>query len=322
MSAPTTRPERRPAADPAPDLTLDDRMQALEAAADQGLLAPSAHDAQPWVLVLHRDRLDLRADRRRQLRTLDAEGREVTQSVGAALLNVRVALAAGGWDTEVDRLPRLDDPDLLAVVRPLPGPADPDLVRLAPAVRERRTDRRPFRTEPVAADLVRQLTALAAAEDVDLVPVLTADSRRLVARLTEQAGAQLDTTPGLRADVRRWDPRGSRAVGAADAPFVLLATRTDDPLAWLRSGEALERLLLELTRLGWAAGPVSQAIEVPAARHDLRAALCWDRHPQVLIRFGHVEDLPDTPRRDRAEVLRRGREPGDGHVSPDDGTAR
>jgi nitroreductase len=310
------------ARDPASDLALDERMRALEEAADEGLLAPSAHDTQPWLLVLHRDRLDLRADRTRQLLTLDPSGRTLTQSIGAALLNVRVALAARGWATSVERLPRPDDPDLLAVVRPLADPPPEELARLATAVHERRTDRRRFAPGVVAADLVQHLTEVAAAEDVELLPVLSDESRRLVAELTAQAATQLDTSPALRADLQRWDPRTTPAPErrVSDQPFLLIATRTDDPLAWLRSGEALERLLLELTRLGWAAGPVSQPIEVPATRHDLCVALTWDRHPQMLIRFGHVEPMPDTPRRDRAEVLRDGdREVRAADVQPDPG---
>jgi nitroreductase len=104
-----------------PHLEMDQRMQDLEGAADPALLAPSVHGSQPWTIVLHRDRLELRADRTRQLGTLDPSGRELLQSLGAALFNVRAALAARGWAVEVDRLPQPDDPDLAAAVRPVPG---------------------------------------------------------------------------------------------------------------------------------------------------------------------------------------------------------
>src|SRR5687767_13131686 len=98
--------------------------RALEAAAAQAVLAPSVHNTQPWRLVLHPTLLEIRADRSRQLTTVDPLGRELVQSVGAALFNARVALAAAGCAAEVDRLPRPEDPDLLAIVRPTEG--DPD----------------------------------------------------------------------------------------------------------------------------------------------------------------------------------------------------
>src|SRR5437763_828655 len=137
----TTHPTAPPA--------LDERMRALEDCADAAMLAPSVHASQPWTIVLHRDRLELRADRARQLP---------------------------------------------------------------------------------------------------------------------------DQDPACAADRARWRPAGDPSgvdrftvddETGADRTFVLLATPRDDPPAWLRAGEALERVLLELHRLGWAASPMSQALEVP-----------------------------------------------------------
>jgi hypothetical protein len=62
-------------------------------------------------------------------------------------------------------------------------------------------------------------------------------------------------------------------------------------------------LLLELDRLGWVAEAVSQAIEVPLARTQLRAALTWSAHPQMLLRICHAATAPRPPRRSRDAVL-------------------
>src|SRR3954464_13438870 len=134
----------QPVGGPAPDLVVDERMQALEDAADAAMLAPSVHGSQPWTIVLHRDRLEIHADRSRQLTSLDPSGRELVQSLGAALFNVRVALAARGWAVRTDRFPRADDPDLAAVARPVPGTPDARLTRMADGVRRRRTHRAGF----------------------------------------------------------------------------------------------------------------------------------------------------------------------------------
>ena len=42
-------------------------------------------------------------------------------------------------------------------------------------------------------------------------------------------------------------------------------------MAWLRTGEALKRMLLEITRLGLVASPLTQVVEVPMGRAALRA---------------------------------------------------
>ena len=313
---------------------------ALERAADLAVLAPSVHNTQPWLLELHPDRLAVRADRSRQLTTMDPTGRELAQSIGAALFNVRVALAAEGWDADVERLPDPDDPDLLAVVRPVAGPPDTGLAALAPAIPHRRTNRRAFTGAEVPDDVLRGLVAAAADEGALLVPVLREAHRRLVARLTQQADRLQNAEPAYRAELREWttrrpedgdgvpaaavphvdghqhddlplrdfDTTGAGALPAetssgVDRTIVLLASRSDDPLSWLHVGEAMQRVLLELTVLGWAASPFTQPIEVPLTRTQLRAALTWDAHPQLLLRVGRADPTPPTPRRRREEVV-------------------
>ncbi|WP_409332739.1 Acg family FMN-binding oxidoreductase [Trujillonella humicola] len=316
------------------------RTDALEEAADLARLAPSVHNTQPGRLALRDDRLELHADRTRQLVTLDPAGRALAQSVGAALFNARVALAAAGWAAAVVRLPDPADPDLLAVVRPVEGAPDPALAALAGAVRERHTNRRAFSGEEVPDELVRVLSRAVAAEGAELVPVRSEPHRQLVARLTQQADAVQNADPAYRAELRRWttrtpgegdgvpaavvphvdgrqhddlplrdfDSAGSGALPAETRStgrqtIVLLASHRDDQHAWVRAGEALERLLLELTRAGWVAGPLTQAVEVPLTRTQLRLALTWDAHPQNLLRIGRAAPTAATPRRPRGNVV-------------------
>jgi hypothetical protein len=323
-----TRPPQESAAD------------ALSAAVDRAILAPSLHNSQPWLFAVHADRLEVRADPTRHLTSIDPSGRELVQSVGAALLNARVTLAARGWAVDVQRCPLTDDPDLLAVLRLVDGPPDPGLAALDPVVPRRRTNRRTFDgTVPTDAEL-RSFTATAAAEGAVLVPVLTGEHHRLVARLTQEADAQQRADPAYRAELARWtdrapaaqdgivaaavphvdgsatddvpmrdfDTRGDGALPpssgvGAERTLLVLATRTDDTEAWLRSGEALQRVLLEMTRAGWAASPITQAVEVPLARIELRAGLTWNAWPQTVLRVGHAGPTGATPRRQRADVV-------------------
>jgi nitroreductase len=312
----------------------------LHRAADYAVLAPSVHNTQPWRLDVHPDRLEIRADRSRQLTVMDPTGRELTHSVGAALFNARVALAAHGWGADVERLPIPGDPDLVAVVRPSPMPSDAGLAALAPAVPRRHTNRRAFSGETVPDAVVRDLVACAAAEGALLIPVLTDDHRRLVARLAQQADRLQNADPAYRAELRHWttrraeegdgvpaesvphvdgqahddvpirdfDTTGTGGLPAAtrsgaDQTMFLLATDADQALAWLRCGEAMQRVLLELTMLGWGATPLSQIVEVPLTRTQLRSALAWQAHPQTLMRVGHAAPTPPTPRRTRADVV-------------------
>ncbi len=329
-------------ASPSPDSAPEDPRlrQDLEDAADAILLAPSVHNTQPWRVLLHADRLEVRADRSRQLSVIDPTGREMLQSVGAAVFNGRAALAAAGRAVEVRRFPAEGDPSLVAELRPVPGPADGDLAALAAQVRRRRTNRRQFTADRVPADVLRRLTAAAAAEDTVLVPVLTDEQHRLVARVSELADVEQNADPAYRHELRTWtnrsagagdgvppeavprvdgsarddvplrdfDTRGAGGLPPATEPepvqtLVVLASRTDDDQAWERTGEALERVLLELTAAGWAASPLTQAVEVPQARRQLRHGLTWDTHPQVLLRVGRAMAAQASPRRPREDVV-------------------
>jgi nitroreductase len=313
---------------------------ALSAAVDRAVLAPSLHNSQPWRFTVHADRLDVRADRTRHLASIDPPGRELVQSVGAALFNARVALAARGWAVDVRRCPSPDDPDLMAVLQLVDGPPDPGLAVLDSVVAQRRTNRRTFdATIPTDAEL-RSFTAAAVAEGAVLVPVLTGEQHRLVARLTQLADSQQQADPAYLAELARWTNRapaeGDGIVAAAvphvdgsaadDVPMrdfdtrgdgslppssgvgaehtlLVLGTRTDDEAAWLRSGEALQRVLLEITRAGWGASPLTQSVEIPLTRMELRAGLTWDTWPQTVLRIGHAGPTSATPRRQRTDVV-------------------
>jgi len=318
----------------------DSAADALNAAVDRAMLAPSLHNSQPWRFTVHADRLDVRADRTRHLTSIDPSGRELVQSVGAALFNARVTLAARGWAVDVQRCPSPDEPDLLAVLQLVDGPADPGLAVLDPLIPKRRTNRRTFdATVPTDAEL-QSFTAAAVAEDAVLVPVLTGEQHRLVARLTQEADAQQRADPAYLAELAQWTNRapatGDGIVAAAvphvdgtatdDVPMrdfdtrgegelppssglgaertmMVLGTLTDDEAARLRSGEAMQRVLLEITRAGWAVSPVTQAVEVPVTRLQLRTGLTWDTWPQMVLRIGHAGPTGATPRRQRADVV-------------------
>jgi hypothetical protein len=207
-------------------------------------------------------------------------------------------------------------------------------------VARRRTNRRTFdATTPTDAEL-RSFTAAAAAEDAELVPVLSEEQHRLVARLTQLADAQQQADPAYQAELERWtnrepgegdgivaasvphvdgtasddvplrdfDTRGDGALPpstgvGAERTLVVLGTRADDEEAWLRSGEALQRVLLEITRAGWSVSPVSQAVEVAQTRIELRAGLTWHTWPQTILRIGHADPTTPTPRRQRHDVV-------------------
>ncbi|MGW0885992.1 cation transporting ATPase C-terminal domain-containing protein [Streptomyces sp. NPDC002671] len=117
---------------PPPD-TYDITALVADAAA-----APSLHNAQPWKFRFRRDSgvLCLYAALERALPPTAPDNRGLHLGCGAALLNLRVAAAAGGRRPDVRLLPDPADPALLAEVD-LGSPVPPDeaLACLYPAIR-------------------------------------------------------------------------------------------------------------------------------------------------------------------------------------------
>lgn len=310
-------------------------------AAGRATLAPSIHNTQPWRFVITRGSLELHADRQRQLRVLDPRGRQLMISCGSALFNARVALAAAGYDAPVERFPDPAQTDLLArITLPPEATHGVSIGRLNAVIEQRRTNRRPFYNRAVPAEVLQLLGEAAEQEAAELFRVSRPEHRLAVARLSRQADRAELTDPAYRAELRTWtttDPHRGDGVlvstvahvdagNTGDLPLrdfdtsgrgwlpvdtrsshdqclLLLGTLDDDRMAWLRAGEALERVWLELTRLGYVASLLTQVIEVALTHQLLRHELGLSMHPHLLLRVGQAPDTPPSPRRPLTEVI-------------------
>jgi nitroreductase len=302
--------------------------------------APSLHNSQPWHFELRDGALDVYADRGRQVQVLDPRARQLHISCGCAVFNARVALAAAGVAVDVHRMPDPHRPNLVATLIPGDGPGDGALARLDGAIDERRTNRRRFTDEDVEPSVVAELVDHARAEGGALMAIVRAEHRQALMRLSQLADRYELADPGYRAELRRWttdDPRrddgvSARSVAAVDGTaqdelplrdfdsagsawlpaathsssrqcLLLLTTTADDEPAWVRAGEALERVLLELADRGYATSPLTQVIEVRQTHELLREELGLSGHPQLLLRVGRAGAVAPTRRRPVEDVL-------------------
>ena len=88
-----------------------------------------------------------------------------------------------------------------------------------------------------------------------------------------------------------------------DQCLMILGSPRDTPLAWLRTGEALQRLWLEATRLDHVISLFTQVVEVPDLRDELRTQLGLGCEPQVVIRVGQAAPNVATNRRDLDQLI-------------------
>jgi nitroreductase len=316
---------------------------AFDRAVARAMLAPSVHNTQPWRFVLRPTGLEILADRTRQLPVLDPSGRQLLLSLGCAVFNARVSLAAGGFAIRVERLPDEAHPELVAriTITRMDGSdcVDRELASLDAAIESRQTNRRAFIDNDVPADLLTMLVAMAAAEGAMLTPVTSSRDRHRLAQLWREADGQQLADPAYRAELRAWtstDPSRRDGVPARTVPHVdvgsgddvpmrdfdtdgtgwlptethstedqcllMLGTAAENPLAWLRAGEALEHVWLETTRAGYMASLFTQAIEIAPIRERLRADLQLPSYPHVLLRIGRAAVTAAASRRPIRDV--------------------
>jgi hypothetical protein len=77
----------------------------------------------------------------------------------------------------------------------------------------------------------------------------------------------------------------------------------DDAPAWLAIGQALERVLLVATDVGYAVSYLNQTIEVPQFRSLLRQLTGCETYPQIQLRIRRGDAQPHSPCRPLHEVL-------------------
>ncbi|MEJ3653281.1 nitroreductase [Actinomycetes bacterium KLBMP 9759] len=301
--------------------------------------APSLHNSQPWRFRVTSEVIELHADPGRRLPAADPAGREQRLACGAALFNLRLALHGKGIRPRVVELPDAARPDFLAAVgNGGRNSATPRQLDLLAAVPRRRTNRRPFTADAVSGPELHALRRAALEEGTTLDVVSDPESRRVLRRLLSEAHREQDADPAFRAEVALWttsDPSRVDGVpttaggpapitqdkwllrdfGAAtdaerptamfeDEPtIVVLTATTPGPAGELRTGQALQRLLLTATVEGLSASFLSQVVEVERTREQLRLLLGSTRPPQAVLRLGRGWPITSTPRRPVADTV-------------------
>jgi hypothetical protein len=301
--------------------------------------APSLYNAQPWHFRCTPGTIELHADTARATPAADPDRRELLMSCGAALLNLRAAVRALGVHPAVDLMPDVHRPNLLATVRPqgasVVTPADR---RLAEVIFRRHTNRRPFSATQVTEPQLNELRHAAKVEQAWMAP-LAAHHLPILRGLVNHAHAVQRADPAFVAEWTNWTGRGPDSADGVPAtsggplpepqdawvlrdysagqarnrlpgkdfeqdPLIaVIGTFHDLPTAHLQAGQGMQRVLLAATAAGLSASFLSQVVEVPETRKQLRELIVGGLWPQAVLRIGYGTPVPSTPRRSVDDVV-------------------
>ncbi|MEX1998034.1 MAG: nitroreductase family protein [Candidatus Andersenbacteria bacterium] len=308
------------------------------------LLAPSAHNTQPWRLAIGEDYIDIYVDWHRHLAVSDPTQRELYVSLGCTLTNGIVAAAHEGNTAGVTYFPQGERAAAPAARLTITsGETNAHLAALFTALESRRTNRQMYDSQPLTAD---ERAKLISAQESGILLIEDRGQIAKIARLTEQGTVATLSRPDFKAELAHWvrndwTRRGDGMPGYAmgvPAPLSLvsnimvrllpihkqegpktrqqmesaaavavIATPDDSKTAWIQAGQLLEQLWLEATVAGLAAAPLAAGIEASSdIRNKLQQVLTTNLLPQAILRLGHSKqkNLRATPRRELADCLR------------------
>ena len=211
------------------------------------------------------------------------------------------------------------------------------------SIRRRRSVRKPFQARPVPRELQRRMIWLASEFGCWLYFAESGAERHQIASLVEEAhvrqlgdaeyqaeracwmgtGDRAQTNGVTRSfegdleqngsrspmgsgeptvPIERWMERDRELIKSSPALFVL-GSSVDAPLEWLRTGEALQRILLRAEMENVSASFLNQPCHFPDLRDQLRVITGRNGPPHVLLRMGYGTGIEPSPRRPVRDVI-------------------
>ena len=285
------------------------------------MAAPSPRNIQPWAFAFSgADDVDLIFDQERARPVADPFNRELVISCGVALGYARLWLRSSGIDHRVTLFPR--DYDLYTLARiSITGHTNrPDKAASAEvAVAEKRhTNWGPFAQDGLSDEEAVELCTAATAWGM-LMTRVPMSQHEAIARLITQVDQRQYNDPAFRDELRQWGTGRPVALGSV-VPWVnemrgpdlagtlfVLTTVSDTDEDWLVAGQALARVLLRATRMGFDATFMNQALQVTGSRansrnRNRRRSLAATAHP-LRPRTAPRETHQATPIGSRARAL-------------------
>ena len=319
------------------------------------ILAPSSHNSQPWKFSIGGNEIRLFADKTRLLKVADADQRELNISVGCALENLLIAAEHFGYAHQEEYFPKGED-NLVVMVKLSPQQKidksrDPVLFEQIP---KRYTNHNIYETRKIPkAEMTRLHSCIYeegfwmfSTNEGPYILFTEEELRRRIDDLITRADAIQLTDRAYTKELGFWFGQGafgtpwlmakigqlaltylniSKGQTKKDSEMLLsapalvaLASAADDRKYQVMAGQIFDRIALTATSLGMAVHPMSQILEVPEIKAELRellelpevkaevAKLSHEEHvfPQHTFRLGYAEpEKEHTPRRPLEEVL-------------------
>ncbi len=170
--------------------------------------APSTYNTQPWKFKVSVDGVEIFADYTRRMPVADPGGRELLMSIGAAVMNLRVAAAHFGYQCDVIYNLSGSSEEPLASARLAPGivqsPEALHLASLFGCITRRHTNRHPFLLSRIPSAILERVSGLAGGTDVTVVTSTDGDRNGRIAEMVSRGDKQLMGDAHYRRNISAW----------------------------------------------------------------------------------------------------------------------
>jgi len=302
-------------------------------------LAPNGHNTQPWKFAIKESAIEIHPDFTRHLPAVDPNERELWISLGCALENLLISARATGFEPEVTYP---DTADFIRIDLTTNIPQGGTLFDAIPLRQNTRSeyDGQPIKSadlnEVQTVSLEPGVALHFVAAPADIEKVLEYVNQGNLIQYTDQAFidelihwlrfnkkealASLDGLYSLcsgNPEVPGWLGQmvvaGTKPQAQADADAkklrsssgaVVVVSESEDKTAWVRTGQVYERMALKMTSLNIKSAFLNQPIEVEEVRSQFQNAMgLGTAKPQLLVRFGYADAMPQSVRRAVEQVL-------------------
>jgi nitroreductase len=288
------------------------------------ILAPSAHNTQPWRWEIRDSIIEIYRDEKHTLRVSDPTLRETFLSLGAFIENFIIAARNWNYEVAIDESAfKVSD----AIVARLVIKSAVEIYtnsQLFSAIVNRHTNRGFYNSDPLPSVLLEQFAATSE-PGIKTFIITDNNKRQQISELVgkgvyialsmssmreeladivyneeenQETGMSIESMiEGTRpsSDIKNYilqdfDPKKESIYWyetfASTATHIIVATELDGPAAWLSAGRVMERLLLIAASHGLTHCIAAAPVEIPTLAPSLRTMIDSAYRPQVLLRVG------------------------------------
>ncbi|TSC82104.1 MAG: hypothetical protein G01um101420_634 [Parcubacteria group bacterium Gr01-1014_20] len=308
------------------------------------LLAPSGHNSQPWSLKIIDKSVEFWVNKDRSLAKSDPERRQLSIAMGCALENLITAADFYGFSCDIVYFPLNEEKDFFVKASlARTGSTKNDSNHLIFSIPNRRTNRGKYEDKILSQEFIEKISKISnsetevllitdkeikeqLAETVNKAQIESMDSDSFREELSHYVKSNFTKdkvgmpgfTLGLPAPIsliasklikkinmsRKSKKQDDALLKLHTPAFIIIGTREDNQIGWVKSGQAFERIWLIAESFGISCAPLASGVQVGDYHKQVREVAGVTSTPRVFARVGYSKMIPrHSPRLAVRDIL-------------------